>query len=492
MKIIIDNKILLNELGFFDDLNGHRFTSQKIKCSELIERFISRTKVFDWFHMGSSETPIQQTLKTLSQITSLSIPRTGHLGSWKEIAAGRSGGMNYDSIICQNSQLGYPLLYDLNMTEDLYLEKGDISYLPGSLISNGQRDELPLWSWNGNSFEKESRENPLFTPFLFTSFEDKLIPLVDFHRRNLDKVEQYNFHYLSSLLHKHESMIKQILIRLIEKNHDQFTRQNTLKLLFDETVSISGKLCKLPVLAEGKLFKIGETIYKNTEELVEASLTPIRAASQPEKLLEILNISPKNIPIFSSPLVILLMMMLNADRPDFNPDGYNTSQAFDLHFHWGALRMAGFPPQKKGYFSKNVRQFRKLYEEIFHSYSEADPFFYILLPASVFLLWPNSAYPEDIEYINELIKKIHEESDHLKFKPNLSKIAIDSAVSEWFKTRKKYLSRYFKNRFNPNIGIFNSEKMPGICKHIEPHGFGELSWLQASSTVGALNTLISL
>lgn len=487
MAKIIEPGVLLDKIGLDEISLQRRKLSNQISYQYIRQQLGTSEHFFTFLNLGTLEIPIHNTLHGIQNIPSLSVPRTGHLGSWQEIAAGRAGGVNYDKIICKDNRFGYPLIYDLNFTEDSSLKFGDSAYLPGSYISNGTRNELPLYTWNGSAFTKSDRSEPLFSPFVLTPFGDELISLVQFHRHHFSKIHDYQFRFISNLIEDNKLFVRKLLIALIEEAYNEANPESSIRELFDYSVSLDGKLGPAPIALEDGTFTINGYVFKNPEALADASLLPILVASS--GAVELITQFPTSLPLLSSALIVLLLAFLSSDYP-------NTSISLKdypgVHLHWGALRMAGFPPEKKGYFAKNINNYRKLFNKITAACPEMSSLFYILFPCSIFLLWPNNTFSADIEYIVELIKKIHIVSDHLIYKPNIAKEIIYACVFEWYQSRHQHLSQYFKNRFSPNVSILNKEKMLNVSDHIEPTGFRELSWMQACLTVGALsNTIVN-
>jgi hypothetical protein len=161
-----------------------------------------------------------------------------------------------------------------------------------------------------------------------------------------------------------------------------------------------------------------------------------------------------------------------------------STRPFNLHFHWGARDMAGFPPRKNGYFveKSTTRSLRAILNTLVATFPEVDPVCFLLLPASIFMLCPTSAHPRDVELLSELINQVR------KIPPDQG--AVDAATRSWLSLRSHELSQYFLRRFHPRHGILHAKSPAAASKPIEASGFGEITIRQACMIVGALVDLI--
>src|SRR5207244_11817070 len=82
---------------------------------------------FQWAHMGRSDVSVREMLDTIAALPGLRPPRSGHVGSWADIAAGRAGALDFNRAACLYGS-AYPLLYPFNKTQDAALSAADWAY----------------------------------------------------------------------------------------------------------------------------------------------------------------------------------------------------------------------------------------------------------------------------------------------------------------------------------------------------------------------------
>jgi hypothetical protein len=466
---------ILQKFGLFE-----RFQERARLDERKIEEYRQRSSAFDWVNMATIPLTIARLLEVLRQTSCLVPPRTGHLGNWSDIITGHIGPRNDNTVICSEQKLGYPLLLDFNQTEDLTLQKGDLTYLPGSIVERGKREELPLFTWNGTQFVERTREDPLFVPFVLTPVEGQLLPLTQIQRRRYSKHENIPFRFFSSIVCQKQQLIKEILTVLIAEAH---TQQELVQIV-DRAVTLDGHMLRSAIHVEGTGYRVAQSWYKDACSLVDAILLPYQAAANPESFFHAISALPEALPLLASSFGLLLFAILHTHYPGCAIERSTMTRPCNPHVHWGALDMAGYPPKKRGYYPKKVPYARSVHKKLVTHFPEIDPIFFILLPSSIFLLWPSDAYPEDLALIEQLIHAVHQTTDSLLGAHEALAHEIDRQVRLWLP--QAHLSAHFLLRFTGKPKILVLDAMPVQSKALEPEGFASLTLQQASLLVGSL------
>ncbi|HYF63324.1 MAG TPA: DUF6025 family protein, partial [Herpetosiphonaceae bacterium] len=281
----------------------------------MIEAFSTRQLGFDWMHLGMTDLAIGTLLDVIRSVPALAPPRSGHLGNWDEILNGRAGMMDFNLAIC-GQNLGYPLIYCFNQTEDATLQQGDWVYLPGSLVSHGRRQELPLFTWDGTCFRRRDRSQPLFTPLVNVEFDGHLVPLVTVHWARMQQGSSLPFRLEATVFHRHAGLLKQILLVLLEDASHQANPRRAFQDLFSHQVSLDGRMSRAEVQREGAGYRVGEAVYSSADELVGAALLPFMAVAEPDQFMQIIGGLPGRFPLISNTLSGVLSALLSTHYPD--------------------------------------------------------------------------------------------------------------------------------------------------------------------------------
>ncbi|MBD5643414.1 hypothetical protein HYH96_05830 [Clostridium botulinum] len=479
------NRIAKNSLDILQELNLLTHYNQQLTLHDKKQSPFA----FSWVNMAKQPLAISNLFKMIRTNSCLIPPRTGHIGNWNDIIDGYVGHRNDNTIICGEQKLGYPLLFDLTQTEDELMQKGDLTYLPGSIVERGKRNKLPLFTWGGTHFVERTREYPLFVPFVFTkNIEGTLVPLTEVHQERFNKYKDANFHMFSSIVFRKKEFIKEILTVLIEDISTGKNPQHELKFIVDRVVTLDGQVFRGMINIENKSFYIGNTRYNNISSFVDAILYPYTVAANPEIFFSSIHMIPKYMPLLSNHLSIILTAILYTHFPGYDMEYPLMSQSCNAHIQWGGIAMAGYPPKDSGYFHRQVRYVRNIHKRIIRHFSNIDPIFFILLPSSIFLLWPSNIYKNDIELIEQLIDRVIKKTDSLL---ELSKEVLYNEINQqvilWINQVQKQLSTSFINRFVGNKpSVLSINEVPTKNKFLEPKGFSKLTIQQASMLVSAL------
>jgi hypothetical protein len=471
----------LFQLGIMNKI----LTIKEIK-EHTIQSLVKKSKSFDWIHLGETDLKIGRFLNLIRNEEGLLPPRTGHLGNWEEIVSGRAGMMDFNKAICTN-QYGYPLLYCFNQTEDENLTQGDWVYLPGSLIENGQRKELDLYTWNGSVYAKRARTKPMFTPFVQTRINGELVSLVEVHKEKLKSYEDFLFKTETSLIIEHQEFVKRILKVLIESAKKQKNSRRALQDLFSHAVSLDGKMERTIIEFNDNGYQMGSAHYESTSKLIEAALLPYHAVENPKEFFGNIQSFPESMPLFSNILSGVLSAILESHYPFGSPKANKTDKLINFHFHWGARDMAGFPPIKKGYFAeKSTRKsYRQICNVLIKEFKEISPIYFLLIPSVIFSLCPTNIHEKDKALLSLLFKEVINQRELENDYTDIMKL-----VERWFNKNKGILSDYFNNRFRSKSGILQKEEL-NVSSSIplEPEMFRELTFREACIIVGALHEL---
>lgn len=443
---------------------------------------------FDWTHLGQSELSIGALVHLLRDEPLLSPPRSGHIGNWEDIALGRAGAMDFNHAIC-SKKLGYPLIYAFNQTEDDALASGDWVYLPGSLASRGARVSLPLSTWDGVRFVRRSREHPLFVPFVMTELGGETLPLTQVHWRRMQAISHLRFRLEAAILHSQRARLTPMLAALLEAAAHRDNPRRAFGDLISHVASLDGRVARSSIRRDAAGYWLDDDNFPSTEALVEAIFLPVAAVAEPGEFFDRIGRLRRRLPIMSGLLAGVFSAILATHYPDVAFDRDTMARPYNLHFHWGARDMAGYPPRRKGYFAERTttRSIRQICDTLISEFSDFDPLFFILMPAAVFMLCPADVHRGDSEALASLFSLVREgTAAYAGTTDDRMMGEVDRIVHAWLVTAQAKLSPYFLNRFNARRGVLHETEVPEASRAAEPDGFLELSLRQACMIVGAL------
>jgi hypothetical protein len=471
-------------------LEGLGLTSESAEGLSLrrrrIDELASRQLPFDWVHMGTSLCTVAALERVILEHPMISTPRSGHVGNWTDIADGRAGAIDYNKIICEQTALGVPLIYEFTMTEDEALKLGDSIYLPGSYVRGGRREALPLYSWGGSDFVIRDRTVPRLSPFVLTPDQGQLISLVEFHRRRCANLPSYHFRSQAGLILQNEVCLREVLRSLVMNAYRQPNPGKALGLVFDRIASCDGSVRRASWTVHGNACYCDTDEFADTETLLDCAVLPFVAASEPDRVTTEISHFARPMPLCSSPLIGMLLAIFDSHVSDRQIVGRNHRDPVNVHPHWGAIGMAGYPPRRSGHFADHARYSRKLYQTVIREFQEFRPVYFVLLPAAIYLLWPQEHYLRDVELVANLIHDVRRKTDALLEKTNILYEEVSRVVLHWLKEVRSSLSAYFINRFVLRRSVFNDIILPPPGRCIRPDGFDNLTLRQASMMIGAL------
>lgn len=439
-------------------------------------------------HMGLHQLSVGSLLSLLQQDPLLKPPRSAHIGNWEDIAHGRAGAMDFNQAIC-TWNAGYPLIYAFTQTEAEGSLSGDWVYVPGSLISRGQRQILPLFTWDGSGFVRRSRDRPLFCPFVMAEVHHELVPLIELHWERMQTILGFHFLLEAAVMMKHTTEVKEILSLLLEIAGTGTNPQIRFQDVVSQAATIDGAVTVCTVQRRGKGYLVDDCFFPSTNCLVDHILVPFEAAARPRQFFARIAKMPARLPLISSGLVRILSAIFTANYPSVGITGTRVTRPFNLHLHWGARDMAGFPPRRMGYFTSHakMRRLGKVCKVLVEHFIDIDPILFALLPAAVFMLCPTSFHPGDQNLISELFTLVLDTtSSELGLEPKVAQHKIEELTGAWKIKHRGAVSPYFLNRFRAGSGVLHPGDLPPESKPIEPRGFRSLSFRQACTIVGAL------
>ncbi len=453
-----------------------------------IQDYENRTLAFDWIHSGRLSMKIRE-LSEIIKNSPILPPRTGHLGNWQEIAAGRGNALDHNGVVCGRN-LAYPLIVDFNQTENSSMDSGDVVYLPGSIVNNGERQLLDIYTWNGTAFEARSREFSYFLPFVLTRRQGKFIPLTVIQRKNCLSYE--NAKFISSIIFGQLELVKEVLRKVIEYVRADSSGNLTLNDLVDRSVSIEGKLIRTELKFSAGKYQSDDMLYSSIDELVDALILPFKAAHDPQGFFDQINHMPKWMPFLSLPFLCTLYSILNTHLLHQAENHMISRKPFNPYLEWGAFDSAGYPPKSAGYFKKKASTIKEIYRIVIHLFPDIEPLLFILLPSAIFNLLPGKTYPDDISSVEELLSDILHETTGIKSSAaDLMLGKIELVTRSWLKDKKSKLSSYYLNKFSSKRCIHLEKPLIASNPVVDLSQFNELSLQQACMTLGSLREIIS-
>ncbi|MDI5973802.1 DUF6025 family protein [Streptomyces sp. SL13] len=436
------------------------------------DELAARAKSFSPVHLGTQDVRIGTLLDLVHREEGLLPPRTGHLGNWEDIALGRSGPMDFNTAVCGAGH-GYPLIYGFTRTE-ADTEGGDDVYLPGSLVEGGVRRMLPLYTWDGRRFALRDRGRPLFCPLVQTDVDGQLTPLVDVHWQRMVSITGYRFEQWATSLVANAPLLVDMLCALFAQAAAEDNPARLLSELISHAVRLDGEVGRCDLVPDGDGYLLDGHRYPSARALAEAVLLPLRALTEPRWFFSQIATMPPVLPVVSLLLTNVLFALFGDHRPD--ESGIPAEGPFITHLHWGARAMAGCPPRRSGYFGRRsrVRPMRSITTPLVRDFPEVSPICFVLLPAPVFMLCPPSTSPKDAELLAGLFRSVRAVRPEAAYDTALAQLASLGGLSD-----------YLLGRFRSGSGVPHTGEPREPAVPVEPEGFRDLTFRQASSIVAA-------
>jgi len=475
-----DSLALLRDLELLTPI-GRSQPMTKRRVAEMA----NREHAFETVHLGMVDLRVGDLFEAISSRPWLSPPRSGHLGNWEDIALGRSGTIDYNRAVCKEQRLGHALVHMFNQTEDLADERGDWIYLPGSVVTQGERTLLELRTWDGNDFALRDRTEPRSSPLTLTPVDGALEPITSFHWRRMQRHEGFNFSSFAQVLIDNESVVRDLLLTLVASARRDAKPEAAFETIFGGAVALDGTHARgqLTVACDG--YHLGETRFATDEHLVDAAISFMRLATERDLLVQRVQCLPTHFPVLSNVLSCLLFGVL---KTHLAPAAEIDTDHLNVHVHWGAVGMAGYPPRKRGYFTQRAAQksLRRTMGVLVDEVPAIDPLVYVLAPASMFVLCPHSAFEQDHAPLDELVRRvIAAGGEHHGFAERM-RTAVEQVAFDWIAEFGTGLSDYFTQRFTSRRSVLHEAELPDGGETVLPSGFADLTTRQTSALTGAL------
>lgn len=429
---------------------------------------------FAWNNIANADVHICNVLDAIV-CDNVRVPRTGHLGDWSDIFASKAGSLDYNHAICLTSNAGYPLIFDLNQTENTDLNKGDIIYLPGSLIKSGiQTKKLNLECFEHGKFVPVNRQYSYFCPYLVVNQEGQKIPLTSFHRKNAQAFQTIPLIYQSEYLLAHEPLLVKAIEVMFQHLMSMEQPKRLLNSFIDRSISKNAIVERKSIQLSGETLTVGNTCYRSMKEIVDSILTPLKLANGQLNPLTYLSEAPNEIPLLSNHAMHALLSICH---PQFSLA--TKSKQFpiiNIHVQWGAIGMSGIPPYKKSYFNDNAKRVRSIFDVWVGALEEVSPTLFVVLPSAPFSLLPRCEDKRDTDIVTTLFDAVAAESE--PDPDTIRAILHDSNIKQ---TSAYYQSRFFKLR-SPLHNISNMSDSKLACLD----SFSQLSFRTATTLMGEL------
>lgn len=455
----------------------HRASREHL--AKMVKTYTTDKTGFDWLHAGKLSMPINELIAIIK--LGLSPTRTGHLGNWQEMALGRACALDHNGTVCGKMNLGYPLILDLNQTENEQMETGDIVYLPGSIVNRERREKLSLFTWDGKAFIERSREISYFVPFVLTKINNRLIPLTMVHKGNISVFA--NTEYFSSLFIRNIDLFKRILQSVFKYIQQTTSPVITLGDIVDRRITLQGQEIREKLHYSQGEYKIGGMSYSNYDDLIEAILLPLFAAHEPTSFFERIAFMPQIMPFLSLSFICVMGYILS----NISGSKETSPACFKIHMEWGAFDSAGYPPRSGGYYKKKAGLIKNIYEVILaQKIPGVSPLLFVLLPSAIFNLLPSNNYPQDVFYIEKLLYEVLKIGEQNNPSTDIMMKKIEKMTDAWFKTYSHELSAYYVGRFTKKRCVHHQTQYHDRGEEILLPLFEQLTVQQACMLTGAL------
>ena len=280
---------------------------------------------------------------------SVMAPRTGHIGgTWEAIMLGGGGPVAFNRGVLELG-LGYPLLFDTNMTPDIKTGRGDNLYYPGTVLgNNGQLVELEQFTLQNGKFLPPTRPD-IYSPFVATKINGVPTAINYIHRSRLKNLTGRT--YVSDVLWRNWGQVETYL-RII------FKRALLGETPYESTVHVQKAVDRWVgadgVVSDARFFITERGLERNNkcydwDEFVDLIKLNVYISSHPETMPDLIEKVKDGIPLMSKEFLILCLALLDTDFVS----GAKSQGKINPHFHWGGFQMAGLG-KDRGYFQNSV------------------------------------------------------------------------------------------------------------------------------------------
>lgn len=427
-------------------------------------------------HLGSSDRTVREVFDAVSALPTPAV-RSGHVGNWREIWRGQVGLVDYNRYICRDLRLGVPLLHAHTFTENRDFSTGDTIYLPGARITGEVYERLPLFIKDGTDFHPVPEHDSVCCAFTYVHEGGRMTPLLSARADEIREIP--GAMTIPTLLTQDEDLLRRTLRALLDAALDD-DNGLTLEQLLGSSVSRQGQRGSAPRAVSGG-FDAEGTWYESPRTLVDAAVQALRYGSADhDGIHDHEQRSGEYLPLLGATALLVLTAYHDCYR-----------SGSDVHTHWGAISMSGYPPLSQGYFAR--RATRKTARSIGEALRSLPEFRFdlrfALLPAPVLSLLAPAEFETDRELVEGLLDTVISTTEPPTSDPNPASEHISRIVRNWLQENRENLSDYYLNRFGLARSVFNGTD--GIPQDGTPAALSRLNDLtmrQASMVLGALMT----
>lgn len=425
-------------------------------------------------HLGQSDQSLSEVLAAVAAHPGSAV-RSGHVGNWDEIWRGRVGLVDYNRYICRDLGLGVPVIHAHTFTETADLGDGDTIYLPAGRIRRRAYERMPLFVKRDDELAEVGPGDSVCCAFALIGTDGGVVPLVQ--ARSTELAHFSGATTIPTALCRDEILLRRALRALVDHALDVSDGLD-LDQVFGSSVSHQGARGAAP-RPSGAGFDVNGTSYRDRDELVAAAVLALRyGTDDPGGVHEDPQPSDRYLPLLGATTVLTLVAYLDCH-----------ASGSDLHAHWGAISMSGYPPISGGYFGRRAtrRTLRKLGEAL-GTLDDIDPTMrFALLPAPVLSLLPPAEFSTDCTLVDDLVTTVLEKTEPPKADPSGAVTEIRDVVRRWLRDHQQRLSPYYLNRFGLARSVFNgTAEVPSDGAPHDPAQLGALTMRQASILLGSL------
>jgi len=406
--------------------------------------------------------------------------RSGHIGNWSEIWAGRVGLIDYNRYICRDFGMGRPLLHAHTFTETADLSDGDTIYLPAGRIRHRRHERIDVHVKEDDTFRPLAEGESVCCAFAYAPADGGMTSLL--HLRAAELAGIPGATTIPTFLTRDVPLVRRALTGLLEATQGP-TATLPLDHLFGASVSRQGARGRAP-RRTGTGFRVEDTDYPTGRALVDAAIEALRYGSLEQTDLQRQR-QPvgQHLPLLGATAVLALVAYVDC----YGAGDASGSQG--VHAHWGAISMSGYPPLAGGYFGRraNRRTLRQIGEALATMPEFAGPLRFALLPAPLLSLLAPAEFDGDRQLVDALIGTVLDSTDPPAADPSRALREITDVVHVWLDKHRADLSPYYLNRFGRARSVFNgTEAVPSDGRPAESGLLGRLTMQQASMLLGAL------
>ncbi len=439
----------------------------------ILEDMDKKNASFDWINLATSSLLIGDTIEDIKK-SQMHIPRTGHIGNWEDIFYSQAGSLDYNYLVCNHFEVGYPYIFDFNQTETKDLSSGDTIYLPASKVKKGKQKPLETYIYDKESFHKTDPSLSYFTPYVFIKEGNDFKPLVQTHKENMEELYN-NITYQSELILKKFNIVEKALEIIINKVLETPNNQKLLETIIDRIVISNGLTYRIKPKVIGGQIIFDDLIFENAKEVIDSIKDTIKTIYEPN----INNITQKRKRILLSNHMVQVINMLLLSQ--FSYQGENGD--ISVHIQWGAIGMSGIPPFKKAYFTDNRKRVRSIFDALLSSGDNSfKKSLFIIIPSIVLILLHRDTSYNDVNILNSILKILDENiKDYKNFDTNIIKEELVNAISKEFNQFSPYMKEKIINLRSP---LYSIEHDNG--RYLSTGGILDLSFRKAIITLGIL------